>query len=127
MVGAVRERRWQSTPVVRWRYSCGRTGARKRDVETESGRSLAPLRPQLAVVGLDDRATNRQADACPLGLGRVEGLEYSTHRVLRNPDARISDLDVYGLCGVLGGPYQELTRTLLARVHGLDGIHDQIQ
>src|SRR5215831_4712943 len=83
------------------------------------------LHRDLSAVGLDNRAADRQADTHAVALIGDEGLEELRHQFRRDPGSGVGHADGDHLVVAGCGGNNELAS--LRRLHGLDGIAQQVQ
>src|SRR6478752_514421 len=83
------------------------------------------VRSDVAAMGLDDGAGNRQADAHTMALVGDEGLEQMRSYVRRNPRAGVSNADGEHAILVGGGRNRELAP--VRRLHRLDRVPQQVE
>src|SRR6266516_561111 len=83
------------------------------------------LHHDLAAVGFDNGAADRQTDTHAGALVGDKGLEQLRHQFLRDPGAGVSHAD--GDHIVVGGRHGNNELAPLRRLHGLDGIPQQIE
>src|SRR6516225_6063488 len=83
------------------------------------------LHPDLSAVGLDNGAADRQADTHAVALVGDKGLEELRHQFLRDPGPGVGNADGDHIVVAGGGGNDELAS--LRRLHGLDGIAQQVQ
>src|SRR5262245_18026568 len=81
-------------------------------------------RPQPSAMGVDNRATDRQAHTQAVRLGRIEGLEEMVQALRINPRTRVlhCDHDVLRLISTRSN--QQRSWALADTTHGLDSVHD---
>src|SRR5262252_6012563 len=83
------------------------------------------LHRDLSAVGLDDGAADRQADTHAVPLVGDKGLEELRHQFRHDPGSRVGHADGDHVVLAGGGGNNELAS--LRRLHGLDGISEQVQ
>src|SRR6516164_9645685 len=83
------------------------------------------LHNDLSAVGLDNGAADRQADTHAVALVGDKGLEELRHQFLRDPGPRVGNADGDHVVVAGSGGNDELAS--LRRLHGLDGIAQQVQ
>src|SRR5499427_486012 len=83
------------------------------------------LHRDLSAVGLDNGAADRQADTHAVALVGDKGLEELRHQFLRDPGPGVGNADGDHVVVAGGGGNDELAS--LRRLHGLDGIAQQVQ
>src|SRR5215467_12703659 len=83
------------------------------------------LHRDLSAVGLDNGAADRQADTHAVALVGDKGLEELRHQFLRDPGPGVGNADGDHVVVAGGGGNDELAS--LRRLHGLDGISEQVQ
>jgi len=92
----------------------------RRKTEVEGGPALGVgSRPEVATVGLDNRAADRESYSRALGFRGEECVKDLTHLVARQPDASVADRDQYRTARIELG----LDRKRSWRVCILDGIN----
>src|SRR5262245_29202706 len=113
--------RGDSFPVPAALWTAG-----KREREGRPG-SVVPLRPEVAVMSLDDGPADGQADPHPVALGRVEGVEELVHALRIEANAGIAHGDPHTVGGLAFGSDQQVPRTVVDANHRIRRVAEQVQ
>src|SRR3954468_11723690 len=99
-------------------------GDRKRESGT---RTIVRLRPQAAVMLLDDRAADRQPDAHAVALRRVKGVKQSVHALAIDAHAGVAHAHAH-MIGVLAlGDDTQAPLAIVHVAHRVAGVPQQVE
>src|SRR4029450_3217763 len=97
-------------------------GKRKGDAWT-----VIRLCPKTAVMSLDDRAADGEADTHAVAFCRVEGVEQLAHVLRIDADAGIAHAHAHTIALLVLGSDQQLPRPIVHGGHRIRGVADQVQ
>src|SRR5215469_8833036 len=96
--------------------------------ERESGTgSVVCLRPETAVMPLDDGATDGEPDTHAVGLRGVESVEQLVHVLGVDALAGVPHAHAHTIAGLAFGSDQQLPRAVVHVSHRVGGVAEQIQ